>query len=483
MGCSLLEGADAASKPAAKQAPNPGLVRAGKAYFLAKARGTSKNAPLVSSSTPSAPCLACKCPPRRARPLSPQVSSSDALSDQHDARRRHDELVARVCARITRPDGAAAAAWAEFVASLQAGDATRSMDDARLRAAAARGDLRLILECIGKRSARLDGQDEYGRTALFLAAEHGHAEAARELLTLGARATLTANGGWLPAAAAAAAGHAELAASLHAACEATEHRSFAQLQPLLRKALLAHKAVTRRPGASDGEMLEVPTGHVPTVTTLLPASLAPHPGAGTLVLETALPPACLDAIVQLWRALPVAPKDKPSPIDRSYYADVDGWLCAALDTALVAVGLMPEPAAASADGARAADRAADGVHHDVLQAHGRRGSCDDGDSGDDGGSGDDGDSSDDVAGPAAAAAGNAAARFLPRTALDTALELKHQQLDTALDTALELKHQQPPAPSAPPPRRPPPPDYRPCGLAAKYGELSRHTALIASDGI
>jgi hypothetical protein len=47
----------------------------------------------------------------------------------------------------------------------------------------------------------------------------------------------------------------------------------------------------------------------------------------------------------LWRALPVAPKDKPSPIDRSYYADVDGWLCAALDTALVAVGLMPERAA------------------------------------------------------------------------------------------------------------------------------------------
>ena len=93
MGCSLLEGADAASKPAAKQAPNPGLVRAGKAYFLAKVRGASKNAPLVSS--------------------------SDALSDQHDARRRHDELVARMCARITCPDGAAAAAWAEFVASLQ----------------------------------------------------------------------------------------------------------------------------------------------------------------------------------------------------------------------------------------------------------------------------------------------------------------------------------------------------------------------------
>jgi hypothetical protein len=52
---------------------------------------------------------------------------------------------------------------------------------------------------------------------------------------------------------------------------------------------------------------------------------------------------------------------------------------------------------------------------------------------------------------------------------------------TALDTALELKHPQPPAPSAPPPRRPPPPDYRPCGLAAKYGELGRLTALIASD--
>ena len=47
----------------------------------------------------------------------------------------------------------------------------------------------------------------------------------------------------------------------------------------------------------------------------------------------------------------------------------------------------------------------------------------------------------------------------------TALELKHQQPPA---TALELKHQQPPTP-----RQPPPLDYRPCGLAAKYGELGR----------
>ena len=429
VGC-MFEGAAAASKPAAKQAPNPDLVRAGKAYFLAKVRGTSKNAPLVSS--------------------------LEALSAQHDARRRHDELVARVCARITCQDGAAAAAWSEFVASLQAGDATRSVDDARLRAAAARGDLVLIHECIGHRSARVDGQDEYGRTALFLAAEHGHADAVRELLALGARATLTANGGWLPAAAAVASGHVELAASLQAACEATEHRSFAQLQPLLRKALLAHKAVVLRPSARDGEMLEIPTGHVPIVTTLMPASLAPHPGAGTLVLETALPPACLDAIVQLWRALPVAPKDKPSPIDRSYYADVDGWLCAALDSALVAVGLMPEPAAASDGDARAADGVQPDVQHSHSQHDPRRGG-----NGDGGGSGDGGDGG---AGLAAAAAGKAAAPAARLTPL-TAHELKHQQPPA---TALELKHQQPPTP-----RQPPPLDYRPCGLAAKYGELGR----------
>ena len=247
------------------------------------------------------------------------------------------------------------------------------MDDARLRAAAAAGDVPRLRECAAKTAARVHSQDEYGRSALFLAAEGGHADAVHALLELGAKATQTAHGGWLAAAAAAAAGHAEIASRLWAACLASEHKTFGHLKPLLHKALAAHEAVPLAPvdaardgAAADGaaggaaglgSMPSLPLGHVPSATTLLGYDLVTdlgpaHPGAGTLVLDAALPPACIDALVQLWRGLPVAPKDKPSPIDRGYYCDVDGWLCAALDAALVAAGLLPADEAASRGGPR-----------------------------------------------------------------------------------------------------------------------------------
>ena len=65
-----------------------------------------------------------------------------------------------------------------------------------------------------------------------------------------------------------------------------------------------------------------------------------HPGAGTYTIDDCLPPEGVDAILQVWRSLPTAPKDKPSPIDRSYYADVDGWLAKAIDEALERTGLL-----------------------------------------------------------------------------------------------------------------------------------------------
>ena len=71
--------------------------------------------------------------------------------------------------------------------------------------------------------------------------------------------------------------------------------------------------------------------------------LPAHPGGGTLTLDGALPAAWVDALLTLWRGLPIAPKDKPSPIDRSYYDDVDGCICNAIDHALTAGGILPPP--------------------------------------------------------------------------------------------------------------------------------------------
>ena len=64
-----------------------------------------------------------------------------------------------------------------------------------------------------------------------------------------------------------------------------------------------------------------------------------------------------DLAEALCASLPVAPKDKPSPIDRSYYHDVEGWLTSAIAAAAAAAPIAA--AARSAD--LAAGPAAGGV--------------------------------------------------------------------------------------------------------------------------
>ena len=250
------------------------------------------------------------------------TASSAALASQHAA------AVARVRAGIIAH---VRGHWQEFVASIDAGDATRSRDDSRLRSAAAGGDARLVASSLAAGAARLESQDEYGRSPLFLAAFGGHAEVVELLLDSNAKPTRTANGGWLACAAAEAAGHASLAARLKPLSIHSGNTDGST-------SALLHKALTTRGGP-----LGVPTC-APRLTMLLPPGqpgLAGHPGIGTLTLDGALPDVCIDALLALWRGLPVAPKDKPSPINRSYYQDVDGWLCQALNASLVAAGLLP----------------------------------------------------------------------------------------------------------------------------------------------
>lgn len=68
---------------------------------------------------------------------SPSASSRPALVScvewvRSDAAlgRAHDEVSARILRRIVSSDGVAASAWVAFVDSIEAGDATRSIDDA-----------------------------------------------------------------------------------------------------------------------------------------------------------------------------------------------------------------------------------------------------------------------------------------------------------------------------------------------------------------
>ena len=238
---------------------------------------------------------------------------------------------------------AAAAPFAALVRELDSGHATRARDDGRLRAAAAAGDTGQVAACLAE-GARVDALDEYGRSALFVAAHEGHGAVVAELLAQGAAPGLPAHGGCTPAQAAAAAGHAAVVQQLREA--------------------EAQQTPTDTPddddddddgnGGANGTVAGAPAGPprhdrtglaaalralggAPVVTDLI--ADATHPGAGSTLVDGLLPDAAVDALLALWRTLPTAPKDKPSPIDRAYYADVEALLSDFVAAAVAASGL------------------------------------------------------------------------------------------------------------------------------------------------
>ena len=249
--------------------------------------------------------------------IGPAAASTGENDEEEDGAAK---IRAAIIAAATEP-------YREFVELLDGGGSTRAADDARLRAAAATGDALALERLLEDGVARCDGSDEYGRSPLFLAAYEGHLHAVITLLEHGARVSQAAHGGWMPKQAALAAGHTSIAIRLEEAGIGCVH---AKKLPVLWQT----PALTTAGSASTSSTT------TPRLTALLPLEMSGHPGAGTYTIDDCLPPEGVDAILQVWRSLPTAPKDKPSPIDRSYYADVDGWLAKAIDEALERTGLL-----------------------------------------------------------------------------------------------------------------------------------------------
>ena len=116
---------------------------------------------------------------------------ADVDESASDAARRR----ARALVVAAATSDAARDAWRRVVRDIDGG-ATRNADDAALRAAAARGDGEEVAALLEGGRARVDAADEYGRTALFLAAAAG--QDVRRLLAAGADPTRPAHGGWTP---------------------------------------------------------------------------------------------------------------------------------------------------------------------------------------------------------------------------------------------------------------------------------------------
>ena len=160
------------------------VVKAGKGYVLASSADNGQ----VTPSKGSTAVL---------------VNSADALLEDEKRAARQAKVARAIEAALLASCGNVVSAWAEFMATLEAGDATRSQDDVKLRSAAASGDMHTMVASLAK-SARINAQDEYGRSPLFLAASSVPQPWTTSCST--ARAAQTANGGWLPSGAPAAAG-------------------------------------------------------------------------------------------------------------------------------------------------------------------------------------------------------------------------------------------------------------------------------------
>jgi hypothetical protein len=157
-------------------------------------------------------------------------------------------------------------------------------------------------------------RNEYGQTALFVAAWRGHVHLVRLLLDYGSDPYQNANGGLTVLGGAKANTHTEIINLLDPFADATV-------------------AGTLRPLLCQERSLSSPT----TIMTLIDPAVD-HPGAGSYLIDNAVSSETLDAVLELWKDLPFEqnPKKKKAPCSvRSYFCDTERWISSTLLKCLV----------------------------------------------------------------------------------------------------------------------------------------------------
>jgi hypothetical protein len=152
-------------------------------------------------------------------------------------------------------------------------------------------------------------QNEYGQTALFVAAWRGHVHLVRLLLDYGSDPHQNANGGLTVLGAAKANAHTEIINLLYTFADTTVAGSM--------RLLLCQ---------------EIPLSPPITITTLIDPAVD-YPGAGSYLIDNAVSNETLDALLELWKDLPIEqnPKKKMAPCSvRSYFCDTERWISSTL---------------------------------------------------------------------------------------------------------------------------------------------------------
>jgi 2OG-Fe(II) oxygenase superfamily/Ankyrin repeats (many copies) len=165
-------------------------------------------------------------------------------------------------------------------------------------------------------------QNEYGQTALFIAVWLGDIQLARLLLHYGCDPGIPANGDLTCLSLALTNGNTAMVDLLkqagvedHSSCN-VENDSYVSLWNYCPEVALLSSS--------------------PSVTTLIDWS-SDHPGAGSFILDEFLASPTIEALIELWKSLPVeeSKKNKTSPCSvRSYYCDAHGWIAEILRASL-----------------------------------------------------------------------------------------------------------------------------------------------------
>ncbi len=160
----------------------------------------------------------------------------------------------------------------------------------------------------------VNSHNEYGQSALFLAAWHGNVAAVVALLAAGGAAGDDSEGG-----------NDFAGVSVSALLSRDPPWTPAARANLAVAASTLGLSMSIVPSSVLGA--SVPS--VPAITPSLRVLIAPHmshPGSGSFILDGAFPEAVLARLTALQSRLPVAGATKPSCSQRTYYCDSMGWV-------------------------------------------------------------------------------------------------------------------------------------------------------------
>jgi hypothetical protein len=178
---------------------------------------------------------------------------------------------------------------------------------------AERGSRHFVRGCL-ENGVDVNVVNEYGQTALYLAAWKGHKAVVEALLLFGADPSVVANGGSTALAVAKANGNVDIA-SVIASGWAEEIIQHSSLQTIM----------------------EWPDSAIEVLISVN----ADHPGAGSFIIDGALADLHLDELVRLRMSLPLALTDKKKKkksmelcANRFYFSDAHGWIRRLLETTI-----------------------------------------------------------------------------------------------------------------------------------------------------